>query len=86
MRMKKISMTDDKKEKLKSSGFQVGSVAEFLDLSPEEQSMIENVIIRNGKPIGICEGVGKGKGNCRGNGWIKDGAGFQTCPYFIDFK
>jgi hypothetical protein len=86
MRMKKISMTDDKKEKLKSSGFQVGSIAEFLDLSPEEQSMIENVIIRNGKPIGICECLGKGKGNCRGNGWIKDGAGFQTCPYFIDFK
>lgn len=84
--MKKISMTDDKKEKLKSSGFQVGSIAEFLDLSPEEQSMIENVIIRNGKPIGICECLGKGKGNCRGNGWIKDGAGFQTCPYFIDFK
>jgi hypothetical protein len=79
-------MTDDKKEKLKSSGFQVGSIAEFLDLSPEEQSMIENVIIRNGKPIGICECLGKGKGNCRGNGWIKDGAGFQTCPYFIDFK
>ena len=52
--MKKISMTDDKKEKLKSSGFQVGSIAEFLDLSPEEQFMIENVIIRNGKPIGIC--------------------------------
>ena len=86
MRMKKISMTDDKKEKLKSSGFQVGSIAEFLDLSPEEQSMIENVIIRNGKPIGICECLGKGKGNCRGNGWIKDGSGFQTCPYFIDFK
>jgi hypothetical protein len=84
--MKKISMTDDKKDKLKSSGFQVGSIAEFLDLSPEEQSMIENVIIRNGKPIGICECLGKGKGNCRGNGWIKDGAGFQTCPYFIDFK
>ena len=84
--MKKISMTDDKKEKLKSSGCQVGSIAEFLDLSPEEQSMIENVIIRNGKPIGICECLGKGKGNCRGNGWIKDGAGFQTCPYFIYFK
>jgi len=79
-------MTDDKKEKLKSSGFQVGSIAEFLDLFPEEQFMIENVIIRNGKPIGICECLGKGKGNCRGNGWIKDGAGFQTCPYFIDFK
>lgn len=84
--MKKISMTDDKKEKLKSSGFQVGSIAEFLDLSPEEQSMIENVIIRNGKPIGICECLGKGKGKCRGNGWVKDGSGFQMCPYFEEFK
>ena len=79
-------MIDDKKDRLEQSGFRVGTIAEFLDLTPEEQAKIDNIIIRNGKPIGVCECLGKGKGNCRGNGWIKDGAGFQTCPYFIDFK
>lgn len=79
-------MTDEKKKQLEAKGFQVGSVAEFLDLSPEEQAMIENVIIKNGKPIGICECLGKGKENCRGNGWVRDGSGYQTCPYFQQFK
>ena len=23
---------------------------------------------------------------CRGNGWVKDGSGFQMCPYFQEFK
>ena len=75
-------MTEEKKKKLEAKGFQVGSVAEFLELTPEEQEMIENVIIRNGKPIGVCECLGKGKENCRGNGWVRDGSGFQICPYF----
>ena len=79
-------MTDEKKKELEAKGFQVDSVAEFLDLSPEEQAMIENVIIRNGKPIGVCECLGKGKESCRGNGWVRDGSGYQMCPYFQEFK
>ena len=75
-------MTDEKKKQLEAKNFQVGSVAEFLDLTPEEQELIENVIIRNGKPIGTCECLGKGKESCKGNGWIRDGAGYQKCPYF----
>ena len=79
-------MTDDKKKSLETAGFQVGSIAEFLNLSLEEQSKIDNIIIRNGKPIGVCECLGKGKEKCKGNGWVRDGSGFQTCPYFQDFK
>jgi hypothetical protein len=79
-------MDEDKKNRLENAGFMVGSIEEFLNLTLEEKAKIDNIIIRNGKPIGICECLGKGKGNCRGNGWIKDGAGFQTCPYFIYFK
>ncbi len=79
-------MTDEKKKKLKTAGFQVGSIAEFLNLTLEEQAKIDNIIIRNGKPIGVCECLGKGKEKCKGNGWVRDGSGFQTCPYFQDFK
>lgn len=79
-------MTDENKKQLEAKGFQVGSVAEFLSLTPEEQAMIDNVIIRNGKPIGVCECLGKGKESCRGNGWVRDGSGFQICPYFQQFK
>ena len=75
-------MNEEKKNKIETAGFQVGSVAEFLDLTLEEQELIENVIIRNGKPIGTCECLGKGKESCKGNGWIRDGAGYQKCPYF----
>lgn len=75
-------MTDEKKKRLEEAGFRVGSVAEFLNLTPEEQAKIENVIIRHGKPIGFCECKGKGKEKCRGNGWIKDGNGYQKCPFF----
>ena len=78
-------MTDEKKKKLKTAGFQVGSIAEFLNLSLEEQAKIDNIIIRNGKPIGVCECLGKGKEKCKGNGWVRDGSGFQTCPYFTQF-
>ena len=80
------SMTDEKKKSLETAGFQVGSIAEFLNLSLEEQAKIDNIIIRNGKPIGVCECLGKGKEKCKGNGWVRDGSGFQTCPYFQDFK
>jgi len=79
-------MTDEKKKSVEAKNFQVGSVAEFINLSPEEQAMVENVIIRNGKPIGVCDCLGKGKESCKGNGWVRDGAGFQTCPYFLQFK
>lgn len=78
-------MTDDKKNRLKQSGFRVGTIAEFLNLTPEEQSQIQNIIIRNGKPIGVCDCLGKGKDKCKGNGWVKDGTGFQKCPYFVSF-
>ena len=79
-------MDEDKKNRLENAGFKVGSIEEFLNLTLEEQAKIDNIIIRNGKPIGVCECLGKGKNKCKGNGWIKDGAGYQTCPYFIDFK
>jgi hypothetical protein len=79
-------MTEEKKKKLEAKNFQVGTVAEFLNLSSEEQALIENVIVKNGKPIGVCECLGKGKQNCKGNGWIKDGSGYQKCPYFTEFK
>jgi hypothetical protein len=78
-------MTDDKKNRLEQSGFRVGTIAEFLDLTPEEQAQIQNIIIRNGKPIGVCDCLGKGKDKCKGNGWVKDGTGFQKCPYFVSF-
>ena len=79
-------MTEEKKERLRKAGFQVDSVAEFLELTPEEQQLIENVIIRNGKPIGTCTCLGIGKQACKGNGWIRDGAGFQKCPFFEPFN
>ena len=79
-------MTDDKKNRLEKAGFRVGTIAEFLDLTPEEQSQIDNVIIKKGKPIGICDCLGKGKGSCKGNGWIRDGVGYQRCPYFTSFE
>jgi hypothetical protein len=79
-------MDENKKKRLEEAGFRVGSIAEFLDLTPEEQAKIENAIIINGKPIGVCECLGKGKGKCKGNGWVRDGSGFQTCPYFQEFK
>lgn len=75
-------MDENKKKKLTDVGFEIGSVADFLDLSPEEQKLIDNVIKRHGKPIGTCECFGKGKKDCKGNGWIRDGAGFQKCPFF----
>ena len=78
-------MTEEKKQRLEATEFQIGSVAEFLDLTTEEQEMIENVIIRNGKPIGTCQCLGKGKEKCKGNGWIRDGHGYQKCPYFNSF-
>jgi len=78
-------MTDDKKNRLENAGFKVGSIEEFLNLTLEEQAQINNIIIRNGKPIGICECLGKGKGKCKGNGWVRDGSGFQMCPYFAQF-
>lgn len=82
---KKKIMTDEKKKQLNESGFQVGTFAEFLNLSLEEQAQINNVIVRNGKPIGVCECLGKGKESCRGNGWIRDGSGYQKCPFFLSW-
>jgi hypothetical protein len=79
------TMTDEKKKRLEAAGFRVGTIAEFLDLTPEEQAKIENAIIRNGKPIGVCDCLGKGKEKCKGNGWIRDGSGYQKCPYFQEF-
>ncbi len=79
-------MDENKKKRLEAAGFQVGSVAEFLNLTPEEQAKIENAIIRNGKPIGVCECLGKGKETCKGNGWVRDGSGYQKCPYFQEFS
>jgi hypothetical protein len=76
-------MTEEKKEKLRAAGFRISTVEDFLKLSSEEQQKLNNAIIRNGKLIGFCECQGKGKQNCRGNGWIRDGEGYQKCPFFI---
>ncbi len=85
--MKKMNaMTDDKKKRLEEAGFRVGSIAEFLGLTPEEQAKIENMIVTHGKPIGVCECLGKGKDKCKGNGWVRDGSGYQKCPYFKSFE
>jgi hypothetical protein len=79
-------MDESKKKRLEEAGFRVGSIAEFLDLTPEEQAKIDNMIIRNGKPIGVCDCLGKGKETCKGNGWVRDGSGYQKCPYFQEFS
>jgi hypothetical protein len=84
--LNEIKMDSEKKKRLEAAGFRVGTVAEFLDLTPDEQAKIENMIIRNGKPIGVCECLGKGKEKCKGNGWVRDGSGYQKCPYFEEFK
>ncbi len=79
-------MDENKKKRLEAAGFQVGSVAEFLNLTPEEQAKIENAIIRNGKPIGVCECLGKGKETCKGNGWVRDGSAFSSTFSSILFR
>ena len=84
--LKDLVMDENKAKRLEDAGFQVGSVAEFLNLTQEEQSQIDNVIVRNGKPVGVCDCKGKGKDSCRGNGWIRDGEGFQRCPFFTSFE
>jgi hypothetical protein len=78
-------MDEDKKNRLENAGFKVGSIEEFLNLALEEKAKIDNIIIRNGKPIGVCDCLGKGKNKCKGNGWVRDGSGFQKCPYFQEF-
>ena len=75
-------MDDGKKSQLEKAGFQVGSIEAFLNLKPSD---LDCVIIRHGKPIGICECLGKGKDSCKGNGWIRDGSGYQKCPFFEEF-
>ena len=79
-------MDENKAKRLENVGFKVGTLADFLNLNPEEQLQIDNVIIKNGKPIGVCDCLGKGKESCKGNGWIRDGAGYQRCPYFTSFE
>jgi len=83
---KEIVMDENKAKRLENVGFKVGTLADFLNLNPEEQLQIDNVIIKNGKPIGVCDCLGKGKESCKGNGWIRDGAGYQRCPYFTSFE
>ena len=82
---KDLTMDEDKKNRLENAGFKVASIEEFLNLTLEEQAKIDNIIIRNGKPIGVCDCLGKGKNKCKGNGWVRDGSGFQKCPYFQEF-
>jgi hypothetical protein len=40
-----MKMNEDKKHRLEEAGFQVGSVADFLQLSPEEQARIEKLVV-----------------------------------------
>ena len=75
-------MNENKRKRLEAAGFKIGTVEEFLNLKPGD---LDCVIVRHGKPIGMCECLGKGKDKCRGNGWIRDGAGYQKCPYFEEF-
>ena len=67
---------------LQSAVDKIASGRKF-DLTPEEQEKVENMVFAHKKPIGICECNGKGKEKCKGNGWIRDGQGYQKCPYFI---
>ena len=83
---KDLTMDEDKKNRLENAGFKVGSIEEFINLTLEEKAKIDNIIIRNGKPIGVCDCLGKGKNKCKGNGWVRDGSGFQKCPYFQEFN
>lgn len=39
--MTKRKMSDEKKQRLRETGWNVGSIADFLKLSPEEQQAIE---------------------------------------------
>jgi hypothetical protein len=74
-------MDSEKKKRLEAAGFKVGSVAEFLELTPEEQEKVENMVYANKKPLGVCGCNGKGLKDCKGNGWIKVGKDFVKCPY-----
>ncbi len=76
-------MNEEKRNRLEAAGFKIDTIEEFLNLKPSD---LDCVIIRHGKPIGVCECLGKGKESCRGNGWIIDGAGYQKCPYFEEFN
>ena len=64
-------MDEDKKNRLEAAGYQIGTIEAFLNL---KLSDLDCVIVRHGKPIGICECLGKGKDSCKGNGWIRDGS------------
>jgi len=75
-------MNEDKKNRLENAGFKVGSIEEFLNLTAEEQEKIDNIVIINGKPIGVCECLGKGKESCKGNGWLWHEGGYHKCQYF----
>ena len=62
------------------------NILKFIDrLETEIDAVHSFMIIRNGKPIGICDCLGKGKEKCKGNGWVRDGSGYQKCPYFQEF-
>jgi ribosome-binding protein aMBF1 (putative translation factor) len=39
--MRRIAMTTEKKRKLEKKGWRVGSVSDFLELSPEENAYVE---------------------------------------------
>jgi hypothetical protein len=81
--LKDLVLDEAKKSQLEKGGFQVGSVADFLNLTPEEQAQIKNtIVIINGKPVGVCECLGKGKESCKGNGWLRHEGGYQKCQYF----
>lgn len=76
-------MDQDKKKRLEAAGFKFGTVEEFLDMEPGE---LDSVIVRNQKPIGMCECKGKGKDLCMGNGWVKEGTEYLKCPDIVEFN
>ena len=47
--MTKRKMSEEKKQRLRETGWNVGSIAEFLKLSPEEQKEIEKRLIEERK-------------------------------------
>ena len=76
-------MDSEKKKQLEAAGFKFGTVEEFLNMEPGE---LDRVIIRNKKPIGVCDCKGKGKESCLGNGWIKVSGNYERCPNITPFE
>lgn len=64
----------------------ITSIEEYLNLSYEDKCKIKNVIVKHGKPIGICSCNGNGMEGCFGNGWINRNNNYTKCPKMTFFE